>query len=85
MSTQVAQLPSTEKQSIPAYTTQLPAEAYQEIAFLETSGGIFHTKQQLLNKLRQKAELAGADALIAVRFGYQFWWPNVQGTAITLE
>jgi len=32
--------------------------------------------------LKERANKEGADAIINIKFDYQFWWPNVSGIAI---
>lgn len=80
--TRVATLTKGDNETIELFTTKLPDKNYVEICYIETSGGIFHTPQQLLNGLKKKAVEIKADAVINVRYDFQAWYPIVSGTAI---
>jgi uncharacterized protein YbjQ (UPF0145 family) len=67
---------------IEVYTTKLPDRSYKEMNYIETSGGIFHTPQHLMNGLTRAATAQGADAVINVHYDFQGWWPLVSGTTI---
>jgi hypothetical protein len=69
-------------EGLPSYSTQLPDRPYEEIAIIQTVGGVFHTPQHLLNGLQKKAVKLEADALIQVRYDFQFTWPVATATAI---
>jgi hypothetical protein len=62
--TRVATLTKGDNETIELFTTKLPDKKYVEICYIETSGGIFHTPQQLLNGLKKKAIEIKADALL---------------------
>ena len=80
--TRVATLTKGDNETIELFTTRLPDKKYLEICYIETSGGIFHTPQQLLNGLKKKAVEIKADAVINVKYDFQAWYPIVSGTAI---
>lgn len=69
-------------EALEVYTTKLPGRPYEELNYIETSGGIFHTPQHLMNGLTKAASAQGADAVINVRYDFQGWWPLVSGTTI---
>ena len=78
----VVSLQSTGEKNIEIYTTKLPSQTYSEIKFIQVSGSIFHGPDRLLKKLTERAKKEGADAVINVKYDYQFWWPNVSGTLV---
>lgn len=78
--TRVAVISSEE--TISLYTTTLPEQPYKELHYIETSGGIFHTPQHLLNGLKKEAIAQQADAVVNIRYDFQGWWPIVSGTSI---
>lgn len=53
--TRVANLNSTNTK-VQIFVSTLPEKAYQEIAYVQCDGAIFHTPQHLLNGLVKKAE-----------------------------
>ena len=74
VTTQSANLQSAKgKKEIEIFISKLPEKSYEEITFIEASGSIFHSKNSLLKKLRQRAEKENADAIINVHFGYIPW------------
>lgn len=80
--TRVATLTKGDNETIELFTTKLPDKKYVEICYIETSGGIFHTPQQLLKGLKKKAVEIKADAVINIKYDFQAWYPIVSGTAI---
>lgn len=78
----VVSLQSTGDKNIEIYTTKLPSQSYSEIKLIQVSGSIFHGPDKLLKKLTERAKNEGADAVINVKYDYQFWWPNVSGTLV---
>ena len=82
VTTQVANLRPINEEDVEVFTTTEPVEKYRELKYVRAEGSIFHNPEKLLQKLRQRAEAEGADAVINVQYGYQFWWPYVEGTAI---
>lgn len=80
--TRVANLTKEENETIELFTTKIPDRKYVEICYIETSGGVFHTPQQLLNGLKRKAEEIKADAVVNIKYDFQAWYPIVSGIAI---
>jgi hypothetical protein len=79
---QHAPLNSSAAADMPVYVTQMPTQSYKELSYIEASGSIFHTKEKLLNKLKEQARKENADALVQVRFCYIGWIPLVEGVAV---
>lgn len=75
--TRVAKLTKGENETIELFTTKLPDRKYVEISYIQTDGAIFHSPQQLLNGLKNKA-----DAVVNIKYDFQAWYPVVSGTAI---
>ena len=82
VTTQVASIQPVNEEDIAVFTTTKPAREYTELKYIQAEGSIFHKPEKLLQKLRQRAKEEGADAIIDVRYRYQFWWPYVEGTAV---
>jgi len=82
VTTHVASIQPVNEEDIAVFTTTKPAGEYTELKYIQAEGSIFHKPEKLLQKLRQRAKEEGADAIIDVRYGYQFWWPYVEGTAV---
>jgi hypothetical protein len=82
VTTQVAKLGATSEKEPEVYITRTPERQYEEISYIEASGSIFHTKEQLLKKLKKKAKKEGGDALVQVRFDYTFYLPYAEGVVI---
>jgi uncharacterized protein YbjQ (UPF0145 family) len=82
ISTQVANLQRHQPGEVEVYTTKKPTREYVEMQYIQADGNIFHTHEKLLKKLAERAKKEGADAIINVHYGYQFWWPYVAGTTI---
>jgi hypothetical protein len=80
--TRVATLTKSENETIELFTTKIPDRNYDEIGYIQTDGGIFHTPQQLLNGLKKQATELQADAVINIKYDFQAWFPIVSGTAI---
>jgi len=80
--TRVATLTKSENETIELFTTKIPDRNYDEIGYIQTDGGIFHTPQQLLNGLKKQATELQADAVINIKYDFQAWYPIVSGTAI---
>ncbi len=59
--------------NVKVYFTKLPDCAYEEIAYLDASGSVFHGPESLLKNLVKKADRIQADAIIQVRFYYIPW------------
>lgn len=78
----LASLQRLDKEGLPVYTTQIPDRNYVELFYIEASGGIFHRPEKLMSKLNEKAKAKGADALINVKFDFQYTWPIASATAI---
>lgn len=79
-STQIAMTP--KESGFELYINKLPERPFAEVAYIETSGAVFHRPQKLMNDMSKKAKAMGADGLIDVRYDYVFWWPYVSATAI---
>ncbi len=80
--TRVASLSQQSNENIELYTTKIPDKNYEEIYYIQTDGGIFHTPQQLLNGLKKKALELNVDAVINIKYDFQGIYPIVSGTAI---
>jgi len=80
--TRVATLTKSENETVELFTTKVPQRNYIEISYIQTSGGIFHTPQHLLNGLKKKATKLNADAVINITYDFQAWYPIISGTAI---
>lgn len=86
VSTQVVSLKSSGVNDVAVYMAGTPIPEYTQYTYIEASGGIFQNKKQLLRKLRKRAaKETNVDALVNVRFGYQFLWPYVDGIAVNLK
>lgn len=55
------------------FITSLPDKPYEEIAFIEASGSVFHGSKSLFRSIKQQAQEEGADAIIQVKFTYIPW------------
>jgi len=64
------------------YMSKKPDRPYKEVAFIETSGSVFHSNKKLLKKLKEKAKKESSDGVVDVKFGYVFWWPYATGISI---
>lgn len=77
---------SKDKKEIEVFMTKLPDTPYEEIAFIDASGSIFHGSKSLLRNLKQRAEKENADAIINVKFTYIPWFlvsiPAIEGVAV---
>ena len=80
--TRVATLAKSESETIELFTTKIPDKSYEEISYIQTDGGIFHTPQKLLNGVKKKASELQADAVINIKYDFQAWYPVISGTAI---
>ncbi len=89
-STQYVALSSTDKKSpkveVFLRDIQKPVKEYEIISYIETSGTIFTTKNQLIIGLKKKVDKLGGDAVIDVNFFYIPWVlssiPAVDGVVI---
>jgi uncharacterized protein YbjQ (UPF0145 family) len=52
---------------------QSPIRDYTIIAYVETTGSVFTTKEQLIKSLKRKTEKLKGDAIIEVDFSYRAW------------
>lgn len=80
--TRTATLTTAENEKIDLYVTKLPQRDYIEISYLQTDGSVFHTPQKLLDGLKKKAVELEADAIIAIKYDFQAWYPNASGIAL---
>lgn len=69
-------------ENIELYFTKKPNVEYKEVCFLETSGSLFTSRQQLLNALVKKAKAQNINALLNIQFQYQFIWPSASAIGI---
>ncbi len=83
VTTRTANLTLYENNKLELYTSIIPNQSYTEIAYVEASGGVFHTPQNLLNGLIKKAIEVNADALINIKYDFQCLYPIASGTAIS--
>jgi hypothetical protein len=82
VSTYVANLQRSSDKEVEVFTTLTPTQGYVELKYIRVDGAAFHTPEKLLKKLSERAKKEGADALINVRYDFQWTWPVVSGTAI---
>lgn len=82
VTTQVANLQRTPEKEVEVFMTTKPTREYVELKYIQADGAIFHNSEKLMKKLSERAKKEGADAVINVRYDYQFWWPYVSGIAI---
>ncbi len=78
----VANLQRTSKNEVEVFTTIIPAREYIELKYIQVDGSVFNRPEKLLTKLTERAKKEGADAVINVKYNYQFTWPIISGTAI---
>ena len=64
------------------YFSTMPDRPYREIGFVEYEGTIFSHREQLLKRLVERKAMVHGDAIIQVRFDYEFWWPRASGIII---
>ena len=84
VSTQVASLKPSDSSDIAVYVAGLATPAVTPVLYIEASGGILTTKKQLIRGLKSRAKREpGVDAVVNVRFGYQGFYPFVEGVAAT--
>lgn len=78
--------PSKDKKEVDVFMTKIPDRPYEEIAFIDVSGSVFHGSKSLLKNLKQRAAKENADAIIHVKFTYIPWVlmsiPAAEGVAI---
>lgn len=84
-SVQYATSSNLKSPSVELYFNNLPVKQFDEIAYIEVSGSIFHSKQALVDKLAKKAKSLNGNAVIKIKYTYQFWWPNVEGVVIKFK
>ena len=82
VSTYVANLQRTSDKEVEVFTTIKPTKEYTELKYIQVDGTIFNQPEKLLTKLTQRAKKEGADAVINVKYDYQWTWPIISGTAI---
>lgn len=82
VTTRIANLQKATDKDIEIFITNYPTKEYFEIKYIQADGAIFHTPEILLKNLKEKAIEVGADAIIDIYYGYQFWWPYASCVAI---
>jgi hypothetical protein len=82
VSTYVANLQRTSDKEVEVFTTIKPTKEYIELKYIQVDGAVFNQPEKLLTKLTQRAKKEGADAVINVKYDYQWTWPIISGTAI---
>ncbi len=82
VSTFVANLQRTSDKEVEVFTTIKPTREYIELKYIQVDGSIFSRPEKLLTKLTERAKKEGADAVINVKYDFQFTWPIISGTAI---
>lgn len=82
VSTRHASLTKDSNSSVELYMSSVPTKNYVEIAYVQADGAVFHTPQKLLNGLVKKATELNADAVIQIKYDFQFWYPVASGVAI---
>jgi hypothetical protein len=80
-SVQIATIDRTDKK-IELYVTKLPTREYIELGYIEVTGSIFHSRERLLKKMIKRADKVGANAIISLRYSYQFWYPCLEGVLV---
>jgi len=78
----VANLQRTSEKEVEVFTTIKPTKEYKELKYIQVDGAIFNRPEKLLTKLTETAKKEGADALINVKYDFQWTWPIISGTAI---
>ena len=81
-STFVANLQRTSAKEVEVFTTIKPTKEYTELKYIQVDGSVTSRPEKLLTKLTQRAKTEGADAVINVKYDFQWTWPVVSGTAI---
>ncbi len=82
ISTQVASFQKESSSDVEVLYSSNPNKEYSEVMYIQADGSIFSSSSSLLKKLKERGKKEGADAIINIKFDYQFWWPNVSGIAI---
>lgn len=82
VSTRHARLTKDSNSPVELYMSSVPTKNYKEIAYIQADGSVFHTPQKLLNGLVKKATELNADAIIQIKYDFQFWYPIASGVAI---
>lgn len=67
------------------FFSKIPERPYREVAYVEYTGSIFSNRAQLLRRLQERQAKAQGDALIQVRYDYQFWWPHASAVIIKYQ
>lgn len=78
----VANLQRTAEKETSVFTTQLPSREYIEWKYIQVHGSVWNRPEHLLKRLAERAQQEGADAVINVKYDFQWTWPIVSGTAI---
>jgi len=82
VSINVANLQRTSDKEVEVFTTLKPTREYKELKYIQVDGGIFNRPEKLLTKLTETAKKEGADAVINIKYDFQWTWPIISGTAI---
>ncbi len=82
VTTNVANLQRSSNDKMDVFVVKTPDREYTELKYIQANGSIFHTPEQLLNKLTQRAKKEGADAIMNVKYDFQNAWPIASATAI---
>jgi len=82
VSTYVANLQRTSDKEVEVFTTIKPTREYMELKYIQVDGAVFNQPEKLLTKLTERAKKEGADAVINVKYDFQWTWPIISGTAI---
>ncbi len=82
ITTQVANNQKETANDVDLFFSQKPIKEYTEVMYIQADGSVFHGSKALIKKLKERAKKEGCDAIIDIRFDYQFWWPNASGVAI---
>ena len=82
VSTYVANLQRTSDKEVEVFTVLKPTKDYIELKYIQVDGTVFNLPGKLMTKLTERAKKEGADAVINVKYAYQWTWPIISGTAI---
>lgn len=77
--------PLTDQGTTSVFFSKAPDRPYREVAHVESTGSIFSSRSALLRKLQQQQTKAQGDALVQVRYDYQFWWPHASAIVVKYQ
>lgn len=72
-------------EGLEVFTAKNPEKKFNEIKFIEVSGGWFSGPKGLMEKLVQRAKESGADGLVNVKYNTLHVGAAISGTAVKFE